>query len=255
MNKTGSKKDWFKDWFGQEYIEVYAHRNEQDALDLVQLILKHIPITRKTRILDAACGNGRHACALADYSDYLFGIDLSLFLLRQARQNCHFKIVRGDIRLLPFKQEFDVLLNLFTSFGYFFDEQDHLKVLNEFHRVLKPGGFFFFDFLNASYVEKHLQETTERRLDSGKIVEHRKINGNRVEKTIIIEERGRTKEFFESVRMFTKDELLSLVKKAGFTLVKLMGDYHGGSFQLTSPRLILLLKKADHESYFQTISK
>ena len=152
LSKTGSNKNWFKDWFGQEYVDVYAHRDEQDALNLVRLILKHIPIRENTKILDAACGNGRHACAMAKYLDYLFGIDLSLFLLRQVRQNCHFKIVRGDIRALPFKKEFDALLNLFTSFGYFFEEQDHLMVLQEFYQVLKPGGFFFFDFLNADLV-------------------------------------------------------------------------------------------------------
>ncbi|HHE55759.1 MAG TPA: class I SAM-dependent methyltransferase, partial [Caldithrix abyssi] len=187
--------------------------------------------------------NGRHACAMAKYLDYLFGIDLSLFLLRQVRQNCHFKIVRGDIRALPFKKEFNALLNLFTSFGYFFEEQDHLLVLQEFHKVLKPGGFFFFDFLNADYVQKYLKETSERWIDSKKIVEHRRINNGRVEKTIIIENQGKVQEFIESVRMFTKDELLSMVASAGFTVIKTMGDYHGASLSKLSPRLILLLKK------------
>jgi len=243
LSKTGSNKNWFKDWFGQEYVDVYAHRDEQDALNLVRLILKHIPIRENTKILDAACGNGRHACAMAKYLDYLFGIDLSLFLLRQVRQNCHFKIVRGDIRALPFKKEFDALLNLFTSFGYFFEEQDHLLVLQEFHKVLKPGGFFFFDFLNADYVQKYLKETSERWIDSKKIVEHRRINNGRVEKTIIIENQGKVQEFIESVRMFTKDELLSMVASAGFTVIKTMGDYHGASLSKLSPRLILLLKK------------
>ncbi|MCD6375566.1 MAG: class I SAM-dependent methyltransferase [Caldisericaceae bacterium] len=243
LSKTGSNKNWFKDWFGQEYVDVYAHRDEQDALNLVRLILKHIPIRENTKILDAACGNGRHACAMAKYLDYLFGIDLSLFLLRQVRQNCHFKIVRGDIRALPFKKEFDALLNLFTSFGYFFEEQDHLLVLQEFHKVLKPGGFFFFDFLNADYVQKYLKETSERWIDSKKIVEHRRINNGRVEKTISIENQGKVQEFIESVRMFTKDELLSMVASAGFTVIKTMGDYHGASLSKLSPRLILLLKK------------
>ncbi len=224
-------------------MDVYAHRDEQDALNLVQLILKHIPIKKNTKILDAACGNGRHACVLAKYSDYLFGIDLSLFLLQQARQNCHFKIVRGDIRALPFQQKFDLLLNLFTSFGYFFEEQDHLMVLQEFYKVLKPGGFFFFDFLNADYVQKNLKATTERWIDSKKIVEHRRINNGRVEKTIIIENQGTVQEFFESVRLFTKDELLSMVAGAGFTVIKIMGDYHSAPFNKLSPRLILLLKK------------
>lgn len=243
MSRDGFRKNWFKNWFGKEYTEVYAHRDEQDALDLVQLILKHVPLSKKSKILDAGCGNGRHACALAEYSECVFGIDLSLFLLKQARENCHFKIVQGDIRALPFKQTFDALLSLFTSFGYFFSDEENFAVLKQFRQVLKPDGWFFFDFLNARYVRKHLTEKSVRSLPGKKIIEQRTIIGKRVEKTITIVQGNTVQNFFESVRLYDQQELLSMVRKAGFDILKVMGNYQGQSFHRSSPRLILLAKK------------
>ncbi|APF19497.1 class I SAM-dependent methyltransferase [Caldithrix abyssi] len=245
MSISGFKENWFKNWFGEEYIEVYAHRDEQDAQDLIRLIVKNIHITKQTKILDAACGPGRHACLLKNWSDFVFGLDLSMSLLKRARQNCPLELVRGDIRALPFKTRFEVVVSLFTSFGYFFDDGENLQVLKEYHRVLKKGGVFFLDFLNASYVQKHLKGETVRTINGKKIVETRRIVGKRVEKAITIEQKGRQREFLESVRLYNLFELKALLNAAGFKIQKVFGDYQGRPFEAQSPRLIFLtVKKA-----------
>ncbi len=242
-NTSGFKKLWYKNWFGPEYAEVYAHRNETDAQHLMGLVFQNIEITRSMRILDAACGNGRHASIIAQKSDYVFGIDLSLFLLKQARQNGRFKMVRGDLRQLPFKQYFDLILNLFTSFGYFFEEQENFAVLREFYHVLQMGGYLFIDVMNDSYIRKHLQKHSVKRINSKKIIEQRRLVDKRVEKDIIIEDQKGQKKFHESVRLYTETELIELLEKAGFSIIKKFGDYFGRKLSPQSPRLILLAQK------------
>ncbi len=247
MNKSGFEKDWFKHWFGKEYIEVYAHRNQTDAQQLIQLIRQNVAIVKRTKILDAGCGNGRHACLLKTFSDCVVGLDLSAELLHLAKQQCQMPLVRGDIRALPFKNKtFDLVLSLFTSFGYFESDEQNKQVLQEYHRVLTEQGMFVLDFLNAFYVRSHLKAKTVKTLGGKTITEERRLVGNhRVVKTITIEQGGQQRVFYESVRLFTKNELQNLFKQVGFKILKIFGTYEGAAFNAQSPRLILVAQKME----------
>ncbi len=249
MSKDGFKQDWFKNWFGKDYVEVYAHRDERDARNLIKLIRRQIPISTKTRILDAGCGNGRHACALKEFTPFVVGLDLSATLLNLAREQCALTLVRGDLRWLPFKPSFDVLVNLFTSFGYFESDDENFQVVREFFKVLKPGGMLFMDYLNAHFVKANLKKMTVRKSGDREIQEERKIVGERVEKTITIRQGSTVRRYLESVKLYDREALLTMLQKAGFKTLKVFGDYQGREFFEHSPRLMVLAQKVEKGAF------
>jgi SAM-dependent methyltransferase len=149
--------DWFERWFGAEYLALYPHRDEEEARAVVALVCRTVAGKQIDRILDLACGSGRHARALTELG-WTVGIDLSMTLLEVAqRQRPHDPYVRGDMRALPFADgTFALTVNLFTSFGYFDTDDQNEEVVAEISRVTRVGGTFVLDYLNAPQVRDTL---------------------------------------------------------------------------------------------------
>src|SRR5690606_30974894 len=123
--------DWFRTAFGQEYLTLYAHRNQEEAGQLVRLILEKTGLPVGTRVLDAPCGAARHMLAFEAAGYPAYGFDLSIPLLHEARRLLpRQSICRGDLRAIPFKSgSFDLVVNLFSSLGYFSDDETNHKVV------------------------------------------------------------------------------------------------------------------------------
>ncbi len=138
MTDPTPTREWFRDWFGEEYLALYPHRDEREAREAVDLFRDVALPAAPSRILDLACGAGRHLRELRDVGFEAIGLDLSLTLLRSARSTAEADpLVRGDMRKLPFADAaFDGLTSFFTSFGYFADPVDDRRVLLEMERVL-----------------------------------------------------------------------------------------------------------------------
>ena len=133
--------EWFEEWFGEEYLNLYPHRNEVDAGRLVRLLAQVLPWRTGWRVLDVACGAGRHLAALEQAGAQPFGFDLSRALLRRARQGTRRPLVRADMRALPFRDgSMDLTVNLFTSFGYFAEDEEHTDALGQMLATVRPGG-------------------------------------------------------------------------------------------------------------------
>ncbi len=233
-------KDWFEDWFGEEYLALYPHRDESEAQHAVEMIADNVSNERIDRVLDLACGAGRHTRPFADRW-WTVGLDLSPVLLKVAHgAEPDGKYVRGDMRMLPFAdRSFDLCVNLFTSFGYFESDAQHLRVLAEVARVVAIGGTFVLDFLNASSVGTNLVERDERKVGTQMVEQHRTITdgGRYVQKTISLS--GSDKKFIERVRLFSVDELEMMLEESGFSVYARKGDYNGGPITDCSPRAIL----------------
>ncbi|MBN2424296.1 MAG: class I SAM-dependent methyltransferase [Calditrichaceae bacterium] len=247
-NKAGYKNNWFTDWFGQDYLTVYEHRDKDDAASLVNLILHHYPVPAGMRILDVGCGNAWHALQFVKSGAKIIGVDLSRVLLEEAsKQNTksnNIYLVQGDMRLLPFKNGFDGVVNLFTSFGYFSKDEENLLVINEMSRVLKQNGFFVLDYLNADFVRENLISVSNKTQNDLSIKEIRRINKNRVEKEIIIDDGREVKKYYESVRLYEPGDIENMLKQAGIVITAIFGGYQGGAFSSASPRLIISGKKS-----------
>jgi SAM-dependent methyltransferase len=238
--------EWFEDWFGEVYLELYPHRDEAEAARAVALLQKHGVARGGSRVLDLACGAGRHAVALAAAGASVVGLDLSLPLLRSGqRKGVKAELVRGDIRRLPLRAGgFDAVVNLFTSFGYFATDDEHLAALLEVARVLRPGGRFALDFLNAPAVRATLVPSDEKTVGGRRIVQRRRLEneGRTVTKEIQLIDEGRN--YMERVRLFERAELEAMLPTAGLRVDAAFGDYDGGPHTPASSRLILLATRS-----------
>jgi ubiquinone/menaquinone biosynthesis C-methylase UbiE len=234
--------EWFERWFGDDYLELYPHRDDAEAVKAVALLATHGVVRAGERVLDLACGAGRHSAALAAAGTEVTGLDLSLPLLKAARKRgITAPLVRGDMRCLPIRDgSFDAVVNLFTSFGYFDDDGDHDLALREVARVLRPGGRFALDFLNAPAVRAGLVQRDEKQLGKRRVVQERRISegGRSVIKTINLVDEDRS--FIEQVRLFERAELEAMLARAGLRVSSVFGDYGGGPHSAASSRLILL---------------
>jgi SAM-dependent methyltransferase len=236
---------WYEHWFGEEYLELYTHRDERDAERVVGLLVSEGYIRPGDAVLDLACGAGRHAAALSWRGAVVTGLDLSLPLLRAAQCRAPARLIRGDMRRLPLRgASFAAVVNLFTSFGYFDDDAQHAAVLGEVARVLRAGGAFALDFLNAPHVRTALVPRDERTEGGRTIVQERRLveGGRYVEKAIHVAGEGRS--FLERVRLYERADLERMLAAAGLPLADAYGDYSGTPHSPGSPRLILVARRA-----------
>ena len=241
--------EWFQDWFGSEYLELYSHRNSESARTEISWISKELKLNSNSKVLDVACGAGRHLSALLSTTQHCYGGDLSMPLLTTAiSKDAQLlgRILRYDLRSLPFANEsFDVALSLFTSFGYFIDDEQHLLSLREVTRILKPAGTFMFDFLNAPKTIRDLVPESRRSLPGKELLEKRSYNREtkRIEKQINIKTRAAEKNFIESVRAYSESEISALIKQAGLRIIKQFGSLAGAPFNSEADRLIVIAVK------------
>jgi len=233
---------WYEEWFGEEYLELYSHRDAGEAdrhLDFVERQLGGGPKPRA--VLDLACGAGRHTAALRERGYRTLGVDLSLTLLAHPpRQPC----VAGDMRRLPFAADtFDWVLNFFTSFGYFESERENFRVLEELVRLLTPGGRFLIDFLNRDRVLSELRPSEVQEVRGRRVEIERWYDDatRRINKRIRLQtgDRGPSS-YLESVRAYDRDEVTIGLRWAGLEVDRLCGNFDGDPFDRDSERLILL---------------
>ena len=243
-------KEWYKDWFSSElYLSVYSHRNDEEAEQLCQLILSSTNVKPGEKVLDAACGAGRHSNYFSSLGFDVVGFDLSKTLLNVAVNSARGKKLPAnffcsDIRNVSLKSKFRLIVNLFTSFGYFETDEENFSFIKRAYSFLENGGFYVLDYLNEKTLRENLVPQSEKSINGGKIVERRKILENRVVKEINVLAGDEEIKFHESVRLYSKDEILKEAESFGFRLVNLFGDYSGSLFDETvSNRLIAVFQK------------
>jgi SAM-dependent methyltransferase len=231
---------WYQEWFGQEYLELYSHRDAGEAGAHVTFVESVLEWPRPTSVLDLACGAGRHTRALRQRGFRALGVDLSLTLLTESPD---LPRVAGDIRCLPFAGgTFDWVLSFFTSFGYFESERQNFLVLEEVARILRPGGHFLLDLFNRERVIRNLVATESRELagSEAKIERWFDRDTQRVNKRIEIRPKdGPARTFVESVRAYSEEEVVVGLRWAGLELDASYGNFDGGPYGRDSERLIL----------------
>jgi len=242
---------WYQAWFNEDYLEVYGHRDAADASRAVMLAERKLALRAGDRLLDLCCGNGRHSLELARQGYRVVALDLSYVLLRSGAKQAREEglpvwFVQADARRVALQCEFDAVVNFFTSFGYFETDADNALMLENISRVLKDGGKFFIDFLNADHVRENLVPRTELQVGSATVREEREIDTvrNTVTKTITIRRNGAEKRYSERVRLYSEGELRRMLELCGLRVRNTFGDYDGGPVHIERPRLILVGEKA-----------
>ena len=238
---------WFKDWFNSDYYHIlYKNRNNKEAKVFIDNLIEHLNLTRNSKLIDIGCGKGRHASYFNEKGMNVVGIDLAKNSITEAKKNTNsslqFKV--HDMREVFKKNHFDIATNLFTSFGYFENQDDNIKTLNAIANNLKKEGILIIDFMNAYKVMHNLVNQEEKIINNITFKIKRRIEKKTVVKEILIKDRNIKKEFKEKVDLLTLDDFSKLIHKTGLEILNIFGNYNLEKFdKKKSERLILIVKK------------
>ena len=234
--------NWYETAFRKDYLDLYYNRDDKAAKGEAEFAARALGLSEHARVLDIACGGGRHARALRDLGHDVVGIDLSAELLAGVDG---IACVRGDMRALPFAASFDAATSFFTSFGYF-DEDGNRAVLATAADALRPRGAYLLDFLNATLVTSRLVPESEEERGGTVYKVDRRIENGRVLKHVRIEsgDGAPAVEYTESVRLYLHNDLVTMMIEAGLSPVASYGDFDGRDFTTDAPRCIVVGKKA-----------
>ena len=245
--------DWYKTAFRYDYLRVYPHRNDEEARRQVDFLVDKLDVPPSCEVLDLGCGDGRHSLELTRRGFRVTGLDLSEELLERARrrtadEGLDITFIRGDMRDPPAVRAYDLVVNFFTSFGYFPEDGENARVLEAISRTLRPGGRFLMDYLNRPYVISTLVPSDRRIVEGMEVEQRRWITGNpsepgnhvRINKQVRIREDGTERSYDESVRMYTLDELEAMMDRAGLVVTHTYGDFDGRPVSGDAPRNILV---------------
>lgn len=225
------QQQWFENWFDSPYYSVlYSHRDTKEAQkfidNLVHFLQHHQYIQPNATWLDTACGTGRHAIYLAKKGFQVTGTDLSPNSIKQAIENSkeltNIQFFVQDIRI-PLEQKFDIVSNLFTSFGYFESDTDNFQVLKNL--IQQSKNFVVLDYLNADSVVKSLIREQEVQKQDIHFYIKREIIDNTVKKTIIFTDNSVEHVYYEQVKLYTQEELVSFFEQAHTKIIAQWGDY------------------------------
>ena len=241
--RVNQEKEWFESWFDTKWYHIlYKNRDMQEAEVFLEHLIQNLNLNEKSRILDAACGSGRHSIFLNKKGFDVTGFDLSAQSISLAKKSenekLHFQT--ADLRSFKSDQKFDVILNLFTSFGYFASVEDNVKVLQNFKNSLTAEGVLLIDFMNAKKVIKHLVLSEIKTVEGIDFELRRFVEDGKIIKEIEFLAEGELKHFQEKVSAFILEDFIKMLDSAGFKIKEIYGDYKFQPFLVeSSPRLII----------------
>jgi len=247
MGEACTTKNWYQKWFNTPYYHLlYSQRDDSEAESFISNLIKELKPQEDSHFLDLACGKGRHSLYLHQQGYEVTGMDLSAESVKFAKQMAEDKLhfTCGDMRESYGNERFDFILNLFTSFGYFENEDDNRKVCAAIAEALKPGGKVLIDFLNVNKVEQGLVPQDEFMIDDYHFAIERKIVDEKVLKTIKVRKGEKEEVFYERVQLLREDDFKDLLAESGLHYEQSFGDYTFEPFSAqSSKRLIILASK------------
>ncbi len=243
------KKEWFASWFDSPYYHIlYKNRDDNEAQRFITNLVKEINLKENSKVMDLACGKGRHARILNELGLNVLGVDLSpnsiAFAQKFERNNLSFDV--HDMRKVYPDRKFDAIFNLFTSFGYFDDESDNLKVLKSVHSMLNKNGLVIIDFMNVSKVVANLVAKEKKTVDDVEFSIQRKYNGRHILKHISFHDGKQRQEFTERVQAIHLHDFKRLFQESNFKILRTFGDFDLNAFdEKNSDRLIIIAQKSE----------
>jgi SAM-dependent methyltransferase len=244
---------WYREFFDDLYLRVYQPLEAPEQVRReVDFIVKALDLPAGAKILDLCCGQGRHSLELARRGFQVVGVDLSEALLYAARKRAESEgldatFLQRDMREIDFNDEFDAVINMFTSFGYLESEVEDEKVLVKVAQALKSGGKFLLDILNRDRIVRNFQEHGWRAADEGWLVLEERtfdhLSGRIETRWVCVARDGVRYERLSSIRLYTASELRMMLEQAGLKVTGLFGNYDGSPYSWDSQRLIVVASK------------
>ena len=251
-----SEEQRMSEWFDDEsfWIEMYPYMFSDKQLEIARAqVDKIISLVgcRGGSILDLCCGPGRHSLVFAEKNFSVTGVDKIGFLLDKAKkraeeESLQIEWIQEDMRDFVRPDEFDLVISMFTSFGYFHNKDDDFQVLNNIFRSLKPGGSCLIDVLGKERLARIFLPTTSEKLPGGSIlVERREIfdGWSRIRNEWIMIKDGTAKSFNFHHTIYSGQELKDRLKRVGFGKIRLFGNLDGKEYGSDAERLIVVAEK------------
>ncbi|MFD1015814.1 class I SAM-dependent methyltransferase [Winogradskyella rapida] len=242
---TKSTEHWYASWFDTPYYHIlYKDRDYTEAQTFMDNLTDYLNLPEGAKILDLACGKGRHSVYLNSLGYQVTGVDLSEQSITHAKQFANetldFKV--HDMSQ-PYPETFDAVFNLFTSFGYFDDEKCNLETIKAIKSELNTYGFGVIDFMNTNFIIEQLIPEDTKTVDGITFHQKRSVKEGYIIKDISFEADGQHFEFQERVKAFTLKDFELLFEKAGVHLLDVFGDYKLNKYHSqTSERMIMIFK-------------
>lgn len=238
---------WFANWFNSPYYHIlYQNRDEKEAEFFIKNLSSYLKLKQGSKIIDIACGKGRHASFLNTLGFDVVGVDLSPNSIATAKkkENNTLKFAVHDMRDTFQNNQFDVVTNLFTSFGYFEEDKDEQKAINAMANNLKEEGLVIIDFMNVEKVISNLLKSEKKVIDNITFNISRNFKEGYIIKDITIIDNNLTEKHQEKVKALTLSNFSSFITNAGLKIIDIFGNYKLEDFNAkTSDRLILICKK------------
>lgn len=245
--KSENNKDWFNTWFDSPYYHIlYKNRDHNEAVDFINNLFDHLQPDQGTKVLDVACGKGRHAIQMNKLGYDVDAFDLSKNSINAAKehQSNTLKFYLNDIREPLKENEYNLVFNLFTSFGYFAKETDNHKSIQAIADSLKVNGIFVMDFMNVNKVINNLKLKEEKLIEGITFNISKELKNNFIIKHINFTDNGIDYKFSENVKAITLEDFTTYFKSAGLKLITTFGNYNLEPFDITSSdRLIMIIQK------------
>jgi len=240
-------KEWFECWFDSPYYHVlYKERDRKEAQDFLDNLINYLEPLPGAKILDVACGKGRHSLYLNHKGYDVTGFDLSPENIEYDQQfeNEKLSFFLHDMREIYRINYYDFVFNLFTSFGYFEKERDNAKTIYANAQALKPGGMLVLDYFNSAKVKTGLIPSQTKNVDGIDFHIHKAIEKGNIIKKINFTDRGKDFEYYEQLSLLTKSDFEKYFLACHLTIIDTFGNYNLDSYdEINSDRLILIAKK------------
>ncbi|HET9825977.1 MAG TPA: class I SAM-dependent methyltransferase, partial [Chitinophagaceae bacterium] len=244
-----SARAWYHDWFDSPfYHRLYFERDEKEAREFIHKLIHFLQPAAGSRMLDVACGRGRHSRILAEMGFDVTAFDLSFNSIEYAKQfeKDNLSFYQHDMRLPFWINYFDYAFNFFTSFGYFATRREHDDAVRSIAASLKPGGIFVLDYLNVHYAEDHLVHRETKNI-SGTLFEINRWDDEqhfykkvRVRDVSLISEEEHT----EKVAKFSLGDFTDMLSFQHMQVIEVFGGYNLIPYDVSkTPRLIIIAKK------------
>ena len=238
--------EWFENWFDSKYYHIlYSKRNSDEAGKLINNLINQLKPSKNDQFLDLGCGTGRHAKYLNKYGFSVDGFDISKKSLIEAKkmENKKLKFYLKDMRFFNEKNKYNYILNLFTSFGYFQNEEDDQKVFTNIEQSLKRGGYFILDFFNSTKIITDLIPFEIKKINNIEFKIKKHYDDKFIYKNISITDKSNKHNFTEKVKLITEKKFINYAKRVNLKLLTKYGDYDLNQYNNSSERLILVFKK------------
>ena len=251
--RSTKEKPWYEqDDFWETFGPMmFTEQRITGAAEEVEQVLTLLDLQAGAKVCDLCCGVGRHSLELARRGFELAGVDRTASYLAKARarakdEGLNVEFIAADVRSFIRPEAFDVVLNLFTSFGYFEDDDDNAKMLENINASLKPAGRLVVEIMGKEALARVFQERDWHESDDTILLEERKLSEDwrRIDtRWILLKDGKQQAECRFSLRLYSAVELKELLKQCGFSHVDIYGSLAGEPYDQNAKRLVVVARK------------